>query len=168
MGKLTTIGRGQRGIDFFRGRTSIWVGLGRTTPWPDEDNPPSESVSASAVDELFGLRLFEEASLVIESETGSITHEGKTYARVDESQLDEFPTNLLYVKFVVEPDQFPGIDYRQYGVFVDAIPGQGFSDYSALTPGQFQSLGRLVYLDNFTKVTRYTNTRHEIVVIIPG
>lgn len=168
MGKLTTIGRGQRGLDFFRGRTSIWVGLGRTTPWPDEANPPDENVSAMAVDELFGLRLFAEASLVIESETGSISHKGTTYSRVDESQLNEFPTSLLYVKFVVEPDDFPGIDYRQCGVFVDSIPDQGFSDYSFLTPDQFQSLGRLVYLDNFTKVTRYTNTRHEIVVIIPG
>lgn len=168
MGKLTNIGRGQRGIDFKRNRNSIWVGLGRTTAWPDESNPIDEVVTATTVEELFGMKLYDEAFLVVEASDGTVVHKGKTYRKLKDSEFPGTVTDLLYVKFTIFPDEFPGIHYRQLGVFVDSIPKEGFSSFSALTGDQFQTLGRLVYLDNFTKVTRYDNTRHEIVVIIQG
>lgn len=166
MGKILDTGRAQRGIDFFRGRPSIWVGLGRTSPWPVDSNPPDEDRGATTVDELFAMKLFDGGGLCVPDEAGKIIgRDGNRYRAVTNQEgLDE-KTPYMWVRFIIETDEFPGISYRQIGMFVDSVPAEGFSSFVALEPAHFKSLGRLYYLDNGPLETRYPNTRHEIVIV---
>lgn len=168
MGKLTNTGRVQRGIDFKRNRGSIWVGLGRTTPWSDEDLPPDEDVDANEVEELFVMKLIDEVSFVAEDEDGPIYFKDVRYKRISDQEAFDTGTASLYLRFELLPHEKPNINYRQVGVFVDSIPLEGFSDYRLLDASKFKDLGRLVYLSNQKVQSRYTNTRHVIEVIIPG
>lgn len=86
MGNLTTIGHVSRGIDFFRGRTSIWLGLGRNTPWPNEDVPPSINLNATTVDGIFGMLLVNSISMVQPNVNGNITITGKQYSKLSDSE----------------------------------------------------------------------------------
>lgn len=286
MGKLTEIGHISRGLDFLRQRSSIWLGLGRTQPWPNEASAPAVDVNATTVEQLYGLIKLENASMVKSDSDGSIIVKGKSYTALTEAEslvsfgpkkitneviatpsvatdnvtvtaLKETPivpnlvtitatdesdgtmtmtdqkaddfygyltessvtnsftnyidyknnetltresgvftdsqlernklkfsskvkantdvlatytytekSNYLYLKFELGVDDFPGIDYRQYGVFVDASPAEGYASATVLEKSKFNSLGKLVYLDNFTVRGRYTNTRHLIEIII--
>ena len=168
MGKLTKVGRVQRGIDFKRRRNSIWLGIGRTTVWPDETEPPVEDVTATTVEELFGMKRFTESCLVTQDDNGSILFQGQYYKKLSDSEAIELQATDLYVRFDLQPDEFPGIDYRQIGVFVDSQPKSGFQSFLALSPSNFDKLGQLVYLSNEVKRSRYTNTRHLVELIIPG
>jgi hypothetical protein len=170
MGKLLKRGRAQRGIDFMKGRVSIWIGLARRDVWPDENIPLDEDIEATALtDDMFGMKLFEEAALVIEDDTSNqILFEGKKYRKLTNDEALQLQATELYLKFTIEPDEFPGITYRQVGVFIESIPAEGFSDFSALEPNKFTTLGNLIYMDNGPREIRYPNTRHLIEVIIPG
>ena len=153
-------GRTQRGIDFIRSHASIWLALGRVTPWPDEANPPELDMAQTAIDEVFGLKLFDRAAMVVPDSTGPIVNGDDRYREVTDQQALDLQTPYLAVTFILQPDEFPGISYRQIGVFVDSIPQQGLSSFRALLPAQFKSLGRLYYVDNSTPITRYPNTKH--------
>lgn len=166
MGRITDTGRAQRGLDFLRGRPSIWVGLGRTSPWPDEQNPPEVNRQKTALDELFAMKLIDDGFLVVPAEDGNIIgRDGKLYRQVTAQEGLDLQTPYLCLRFIIETDEFALISYRQIGVFVDSIPAEGFSSFTALTPDKFQSLGRLYYLDNGPLETRYPNTRHEIIIV---
>lgn len=164
-GAWTDTGRAQRGIDFLRDRPSIWLGYGRTSPWPDESTPPKVNRRAVTVEEMFGLKLLSDAALVVPDENGPIKSDEVRYRRVTNQEGLDLQTPHMYLDFILQPHELAEISYRQVGVFVDAIPAEGFGSFSLLTPNRFQSLGRLVYLANFPKRTRYPNTRHEHVVI---
>lgn len=168
MGKLLKTGRTVRGADFISGRTSIWVGLGRTTPWAEELNPPDEAETATEIEEVFGLKLYTTASHIVQDSSGPINFKGQKYRILTLDEAYEQKATDLYLEFEVQPDEFAEISYRQIGVYVDAIPKPGFSGYTALNPNRFDSLGKLIYLSNLTKQTRYPNTRHVIEVVIPG
>jgi hypothetical protein len=286
VGKLTQIGHISRGLDFMRQRSSVWLGLGRTTPWPNEEAAPAVDTSASTVEQLYGLVKLDTSSMLKLDSAGAVTIKGKTYSvlsnaealttfgnatttdeiiatpsvdtdtvtvavlkntplvsslvtvtatdedggtmtmtdqSVDEDyglfseasvanspvnyidyktnastsrvagtftdgQLEKnklkfskkvkantnvlasytytVKGNYLYLKFELGVNDFPNIDYRQYGVFVDAQPKEGYANSTVLETSKFSSLGNLVYLDNVTVRKRYTNTRHLIEIVI--
>lgn len=172
MGILTDTGRVQRGVDFKRTRGSIWAGLGRTSSWPDEEVPPRESESATSIEELSAMKLLTEATFVKVDATGSILFQGKKYSKLSDEQAFDQGEPTLYLRFDIYPQDFPNItdklNYRQIAVFVDSIPVEGFSNYSALFPEKFINLGRMVYYSNLTAQNLYNNTRHVIEVVLPG
>lgn len=172
MGVLTDTGRVQRGIDFKRIRKSIWMGLGRTTPWPDEKYPPSEVEGATSIDELSAMKLITESTFVKLDENGPILFKGQRYAKLTDAQAMVSGEATLYLRFDIYPQDFPNItdklNYRQVAVFVDSIPNSGFTNYSALTPDKFVSLGSMVYYSNLKASNLYANTRHVIEVVLPG
>ena len=169
MGVVTNLGRAVRGADFFKNRLSIWLALGRgETPWPDENNPPEEDKTATNVEEIIGLKLISTVALVVEDNVnGTIIFEDNKYRILTIKEgYSEQATNLL-VKFIVEPDEFPDQNYRQLGIYVDAIPGDGFHHFSALTSDKFQTLGQLVFLSNEIVQIRYPNTRNHYHFVLP-
>lgn len=172
MGVLTNTGRVQRGVDFKRTRGSIWVGLGRISAWPDEEVPPNEVESATSLDELVAMKIISEASFVKQDQNGPIIFKGNKYVKLTDDQAFELGESDLYLKFDIYPQDFPNItdklNYRQVAVFVDSVPAEGFSNYSALTPDKFMNLGRMVYYSNLTAQNLYNNTRHVIEVVLPG
>lgn len=170
MGVLTEGGSVLRGIDFRRGRASIWVGVGRTTSWPDEEVPPTEDRAATEVEEIVGYKLANRAFQVVPDDEGSVIHNGNRYTAI--SDLDALASKstagVVYIEFVLESDEFPTISYRQVGVFADLVPAEGFSNFSALLPSQVSSPGTLVMIENMELQTRHPNTRHINGVLIPG
>ena len=285
MGKLTQIGHISRGLDFMRQRSSVWLGLGRTMPWPDEKTAPAVDTSAATVEQMFGLVKLNSSSMLKPDSSGTVTIKGKNYSilsntealttygnaaitseviatpsiatdtvavtilkntplvpslitvtatdedggtmtmtdqSVDEdygflSEKDSLKNyvdyknndntedsrvagsftdgaldknklkfsknvkantnvlasytytlkgNYLYLKFELGVNDFPNVDYRQYGVFVDAQPKEGYANATKLEVNKFSSLGNLIYLDNVAVRKRYNNTRHLIEIVI--
>ena len=74
--------------------------------------------------------------------------------------------NFLYLQFELGVNDFPNKDYRQYGVYVDSMPAEGYANSTVLEKENFSSLGNLVYLENVTVRKRYANTRHLIEIVI--
>lgn len=170
MGVLTEGGSVMRGVDFRRGRASIWIGIGRTSPWPNEAVPPTEDRTATEVEELVGYKLVGRAFQVVADDAGSIIHNGSRYTAI--SDLDALASvstsGVMYLEFVLEADEFPTRSYRQVGVFVDLVPAEGFASFSALTPDQVFSPGTLTMIENMELQTRHPNTRHINGVLMPG
>lgn len=167
MGQVTNTGRAIRHIDFKNAHISIWCALARTTKWPDENFPPVEDIHLSTLDEIIGLKLFTIASMVVEDENGLILFGSKKYTKVSDESAIANQSPYLYLQFEIQPDEFAGIDYRQVGVFMDSIPKSGFGSFQALTADKFSTLGKLIYVSNQVKQTRYPNTRHVVEFLLP-
>ena len=86
MGNLTEIGHISRGLDFFRQRSSIWLGFGRIQPWPDENNPPPADVNATTVEQLYGLVKLKKAGMVKKDSNGKIIIKGKKYSLMTDAE----------------------------------------------------------------------------------
>lgn len=168
MGKVVDLGRTQRALDF-KSRTSIWLAIGQTSVWPDEENPPDEDLSQSTVDEVVGYKLLTESWLVtVGSElTSTLEVDGVYYDKVADVDADTARPVNLYMKFTIEPDELSLVTYRQVGIFVDLVPTEGNSNKSVLLPSEVATTGRLVYLENSTAVERQAETRHVFETVLP-
>lgn len=171
MGKVTPLGRALRGVDH-KSRVSIWVGIGKSSPWPDENNPPDEETTQRSLLEPIGYRRLSQSSLVKEvtsTDAWTITHAGKFYVKVsDTDALAKSPAPvLLYFRFDIERDELPQQTYRQAAVFADLIPNQDSLNLFSLLPAQVSSVGHLIYLSNEKPQVRQAQTRHVIEVVLP-
>lgn len=166
MGKVTDLGRTQRAIDF-KSHSSIWLAVGQTSAWPDEDNPPDEEVDISTIDEVVGYKLLTESWLVKEDADGVLEVGGTFYSKVADVNANTEKPVHLYLKFEIEPDELTIATYRQIGIFVDLVPSEGNASKSSLLAAEVSSVGRLVYTSNELPVTRQTETRHVFEVVLP-
>lgn len=166
MGVTTYQGRSRRAL-LNKQNSTYWVGIGRTTAWDNESNPPSPSPSASGIEEAI---VFKKPSIVSLCKTvasgGDFTHLSQDYAYVDDADAIADGARYLYLSTTFDPSSGePYGDFRQVGVFSNITPATGYESATYLAPANVTASGVLEYLDN-TTVATMGPTRQEVIEIV--
>lgn len=137
----------------------IWLGLGRTAAWPDENNPPAPSNTATTIETPIGYKKFSQITFVKQDADGDITYLGNKYTAIDDTEAATLNSVLLYLKAIVEYTELPPATTRQMGVFRNLQHNQG--EAVAVLPAQVTSVGLLEIIDNTVPNTRAEYQRDE-------
>ena len=141
----------RRALDF-KNQPSLWVGLGRTTVWPNEEAPQAEDQLQTAIEEAFVYTVPHTVSLVKPVESGGdITVNGQQYDLVaDENAYTEI-ARFCYVRGLFQPASNPTMPvdtFRQHGICVGLVPASGHENDLWIAPGDVTSTGILAHLAN--------------------
>jgi len=143
-----------------KNQSYLYLAIGRTTPWDDENNPPSPLVSQDEVEELIYIKKISIKHLVRVAtvyETPDVEVNGIEYKYIDD---EDAYTEGSYILFLTESIYYDDIaptstTYRQDGILLnpkdiygDALTGV---EYLAASVGD---QGELLYVDNHTYISR--------------
>lgn len=139
---------------------NIYIGLGKSSPWNDENNVPNSNPNATALDEPI---LYTKAQKVLlckplaEKTDSSVQFGAKFYEPVpDSTQIDPDANCVFaYSKFNYEDIQ-KEIQFRQVGLFVGLIPNDRVTS-TIILPTQVGALGTLLSISN-NKLVNITAT----------
>lgn len=114
-----------RALDFFV-KPNIYVGIGKSTPWNDEDTPPTPTSDITELEEIIGYKKVEATYLVIPDETnGTISYRDTKWSVVSQSEAMAKNAKYVYLETSIRYDELPLIAYRQIGLFSGLVPYKG-------------------------------------------
>lgn len=161
-------GHVSRALDFYN-KTSIYFGIGKTTPWEDEYNPPTP-VNTDEMQEAAGYKKVESKFLVIPDEdgTGELTYRNTKWKIVPYDQALDRGARWVYISSYVAYNEFPiDMSYRQVGVFTGLTAKSSVATGKTnLLPSEVEDTGIPEVLDNRTPVYREADQREKLIVII--
>ena len=164
MGSILTSQAHTMLLKYLYNESSMWVGIGRTTPWDDENAPPVPDPTATEVEEIVGYKVYSEKYMVKEDPNGELIFNGKHYKIVSDPDT-ELP-NLLYIRFDLEPTDLPIVDYRQFGLFFGLTALPGYASNTSLLPDEVDSTGMLMAIDNRKVIHRSEDSREVIKFLL--
>lgn len=136
-------------------KNTVWIGIGRTTAWTEENSPPAPSLTAMSVEEVVGLTLPEAKKLAVpDNVNGTITILGQKWRILeppydDLEELVDLGARYAYVAGWLMYDQFPVVTFRQEAVLVGVQLAEGVPPGSdVLLPAQVASYGYPVVITN--------------------
>lgn len=151
-------------------QSNIYFGIGRTTPWENENEPefipPEPNVEAETLEELVGLKKAERVVMVIPDEDGDIDYGTLKYKTLSKEEALRRKARWVLVETTVRFDEMPAVSYRQIGVFSRVQPASGYENRLVLNPNEIQDVGILEVLDNRKVTTRQSDTRDTYMMII--
>lgn len=130
--------------------TGLWMAMGRTDAWPDEQLPPAEVDSASNIDQIIGYKKILTKLLVTPDPNGAIAFTDQNFRVISASEADALGANYVYLEVVFDGDELPLTTFRQVGMYRNLIPTPGFENNIVVRPdlGQVQASGRLMWYEN--------------------
>lgn len=166
----TTVGHVSRAISFYE-LDSVYFGLGRTTPWANEDedgfSAPLPSVDATELTELIGLKRVDVKALVTPDDEGTVVYRDQTWKKISPSDAVTLGAHWVYIEASIEYDDLPASAYRQIGVLSRVEVNDGVSETkSVLLPDEIKSQGILEIIDQRKVVTRNEDSRDTFSMII--
>lgn len=162
----TYIGRIFKALEL-KGQT-LWIGVGRTTEWDDENNPDDVSPTAEDIEEAV---VFVKAStsLVKRVDSGEdLLVGGVKFDLVDDGDAYDDNAHFVYVYATLDGPTMSYGDYRQKGIFVGLTPAAGHESDTWLDPTNVDDVGVLLYIANKEVVTygaTDTPTEHTVLEI---
>lgn len=156
-----------RAIDFFN-KKEIYFAIGRTTPWPDEDQPPAEDREATDVQEIIGFKKVEVKYLVVPDDVnGTIEYQNTKWRVVPLNQAYQEKARFVFLETTIRYDELPLGTYRQVGVYVDLVRADGVpSNKNNLLPEEVDDHGTLVIIDNRKFSNRQEDQKEILNVVI--
>jgi hypothetical protein len=161
-----------RAVDFFK--KSIYFGIGKTSEWDNESNPPNPTFDAS-LEEPIGYRKADRVYLVVPHD-GSTVPDGTTiidysggtqWKVVNEIQAFVEGANYIYIETSILPTDFPTGEYRQVGVFTGLERSSGVdAGKFHLLPSEVDNEGVTEIIDYREKSIRNSNTKEFLSYII--
>lgn len=142
---------------------NMWLGLGRTQPWNDEEEPPAPNIAATNLDQLVGVKKVTRGFLVVPrinnnqdtagkpyppASSNDVIYKGQQWAPVSDKQASKYGARWLYLETDVTPEDLPYAVFRQTGIYMGLTPKPQFSNQSSLTPNEIQDSGMLIAYDN--------------------
>jgi hypothetical protein len=174
----TLLGRATRAIqyakEFYQGSNRYWVGLGRTSPWPQENDPPYPAASATYIHELVGFWPVSRCELVFPHSQGSIdTAVGKFTAvanwnTASAGQIAAAKATNVFLETEISPDSFSSeFKYRLIGLCQYIVPTSGveLSESLGYLPAELVDSYLLDWVSTLEPVTVTKNTTHVIQII---
>lgn len=131
---------------------TFWFGVGRTTPWTNESNPPQETANTTVISEIQGFKRVEQVLYVVPDNNGTIIFKGQKYRVVNEQNIYTDGARYLYFSAWLMFDDFPVVTFRQTGLFVDVVPQSGYENYDILLPTQVQSYRMIAYVNHQPRI----------------
>jgi len=165
----------------FKSQEPFYFGIGRTSPWSQENKPPNVTGEETEVEELFGFVKskfnvepdpeeppdYQSCVFVVEDSDGEILYRDRKYRVVaDEDAHNEFATSLLF-QITLPLDAFPGeTTYRQVGLFLGLDPSEGYEGDDVIAPENVDDVGELYSLSNFRRINRTPDKLERVKFII--
>lgn len=144
---------------------SVYLGLGRTSAWDDEDNPPVPDRETEHLDELIGLKKINRMFLCKLATGGgdsgfdTIEYMGETWELIPNSLAHEEGATHVFFEARIEGSELPVGKYRQVGIYTGVTPEEGVSPNKAtLLPEEVQDFGILEFYDNRQLQNRTADT----------
>lgn len=166
----TIVGHVSRAISFFE-LSSVYFGLGRTSPWEGETEPdfsaPLPSIEAKNLDELIGMKKVDVKSLVVPDDEGTVVYRDQTWRKISTQEAIELGAHWVYIEASILYEELPAVAYRQIGIFSRVAVKDGVSiTKSILLPEDISNVGILEVLDQRKVVTRNEDSRDTFSMII--
>jgi len=158
-----------RAYDFYH--NTLWVGLGRTTPWTDEGNPPTPSQDVQVLDEPIIYKKTSVVTFVIEDEEGAIAvYRGSELVHFraispEEAVAQNISSIFIECQFLPE-EVADTVTYRQVGIFSHLVPAEGYEANDILAPENVDDVGFLEWISHQEPVYIQPNQINTIQVII--
>jgi len=149
--------------------SEFWVGIGRTTPWDDEETPPAVDLDAVDIEEPIVYVQATQTHLCKVVTTGEdVIVAGVKYAFVaDEDALTEIAEFIYMVgEFTGTVGGQPHADFRQWGVLRNLVPAAGHETDTWLAPANVEDPGILAQLENHVKATYDGNWSITVPIVI--
>lgn len=131
--------------------TTYWVGIGRTTPWTDEENPPTETRTDTLIEPIIYVKAWNVTLCKPVLSGGDITYKGQSYQSVDDEDAINELARFLYLTAELHPAQGqPYGTYRQRAVVADLTPATGHELDAWLAPVNVADAGITCLIENDT------------------
>lgn len=184
---ITLWDRQRRALNFMSLPNQTYVGLAKTTPWVDPDDPdisdtfpPMPDERQTQLDDLIGMQRVQWMKLAKpyvsptteqKNAPGVVYYKGLYYQTYEDSERDQaLADGCTSVLVLMTSDRdyfFPvGISYRQVGLFVEVNNTNMYLDNE-----EYQSLsdadkGHLVCIENFSPITRQADQEEKHFILI--
>ena len=146
---------------------NTFVGVGRTTPWEDEENPPAPSSTDTTLEELIIYKRPNRLTFVTNDDNGELTILGDKYRALTLEEARDIQSRLVLIQTTFSTADFGGpVDYRQIGVFTYVVPTAGNESKSILLPSEIEDPGLIIHLTNRSPYYCYTNHGETINLLI--
>lgn len=139
---------------------SGYVGLGKTSPWVNEDNPPKPEKDKEVLDELIGLKKPKTVSICRPLREGETTNNptvqylGKDWVLVSDDEAKKEEAYYVYVEAEINPRDFPEGTYRQVGVYSNVNESK-----TVLSAEEAEGKGLLEFYENRPPYNRKGNVK---------
>jgi hypothetical protein len=143
----------------------FWAAIGGQSPWPDENEPPAEDITANTIIEPIVYVKPQINSMVKPVlSAGDVLITDQNYIMVTDAEaLEDLEARFLYLQFAFDSSiGMPVADFRQIGLFTNLIPSVGYNNAEWLIPEHVVSPGTLLRIHNDT-YTHMPINRPEIV-----
>lgn len=123
---------------------SIWIAIGKTTAWVDENNPPLPSLTANRVPELHGLVYVHTCKSVYTNPEGNLITPSGNFTAVNSTNPDVLASakaNKVFFEGHLKPGLLTG-SYRVQALCTDVVFN---TDLPTLLPGVFMPASSVSY-----------------------
>lgn len=159
-----------------------FIAIGRTSPWPDENNPPYPDETQTEVEELIGLQRVDSYKFAkvipnpttLQKRTG-VYYKGLYYSVTQDSSiaLAEGYTSIM-VQVTLDRDTIDaipvGVTFRQVGLYIDVNATPEEIQYGITREQWLNKLeadrGTLEVIDNRAPLGRLDSQQEEIYILL--
>lgn len=133
---------------------SIYLTIGKTSPWSNEDSPPQTEEKNTSLQEIVGYKKAKNVTLVRpainendKKRTDKIEYGNETWIPVSVDKAQKEQAKWVYLEGEIIGNELPLGTYRQTGFVMGLIPKKGVFKFNLL-PEEVDSSGTLMFYDN--------------------
>ncbi len=164
---IPKIGATSRVKDFLQ-HDDIWICLGRTTPWDNDDDPPQVSGETTAIEEPIIYKKITEKYYVKEVPgNGDYYIEGRWFSIITEEEARASKADTLVLAVTIsDQDVSDNVTFRQIGIYSRLVPASGHENDTILTPEHVSDPGWLEWYSNREPIQIQPNQSIDILVAL--
>lgn len=167
MAATTTVGgHVARALDFVN-KDTLYFGIGKSTPWQEDDIPEPPDILTSEVQEVIGYKKVEHAYLVVPDDNGDINYRDSRWRIVPPDQALAQGARWVYVDTYIRYTELPIVPYRVVCVISNLLPTADVAPgKTALLPNEVLDAGIVEVVDNRGAVNRQVDQREQLSMVI--
>lgn len=144
-------------------KDSMFLALGKTTPWTNESAPPTPDPTVNSLTEVIGYKKVARTNLCREYITGDeskypvINYGSRKFTLIPDEDGYKEQAWMVYVEAEVVGDELPLGTFRQVGIHTDVVTKSGAGEQKAFTPDEITDSGILQFFENRQQQNRTTD-----------
>lgn len=151
---------------------SIYLTIGKSSPWSDEENPPQTEEQTNSLQEVTGYKKVKNVTLVRpvisdsdKKRTDTIVYGNETWVPVSLDRAQTEQARWVYLEGEVIGSELPLGTHRQTGFVMGLVPKKGVFKFNLL-PGEVENPGTLMFYDNkkYQNRTEQTTIKERCIV----
>ena len=162
----------------FKAAPALWLCIAKTSPWPDDNNPPNENdivnnpqfINMTSITEPIAFKRVDEVDICVPDAMGSIKFQNTSYTPVapgtEISQLARWVNVRASINYTEKDSHgtviIGNVTYRQYVLLSGLVAVSGFENENVLAPAHVASIGGIVLVNNLIPHTHSTAIREVI------